>query len=52
MRYPRIWSNTIFLLDQPKRRKSGLILQALQGRLCTPFLITSVAEGYTNQLAY
>jgi hypothetical protein len=32
-----------FLFDQPKRRKSGLILKALQGRLWTPFLITSVA---------
>ena len=31
------------LFDQPKRRKSGLIFKALQGRLWTPFLITSVA---------
>jgi hypothetical protein len=41
-----------FLFDQPKRRKSGLILKALQGRLCAPFLITSVAQGHANQLAY
>jgi hypothetical protein len=40
-----------FLFDQPKRRKSGLILKALQGRLWIPFLITSVARGHTNQLA-
>jgi hypothetical protein len=31
-----------FLFDQAKSRKSGLILKALQGRLWTPFLITSV----------
>jgi hypothetical protein len=41
-----------FLFDQPKRRKSGLIFKALPGRLWTPFLITSVAQRYTNQLAY
>jgi len=41
-----------FLFDQPKRRKSGLIFKALQGRLWTPFVITYVAEGHVNQLAY
>jgi hypothetical protein len=39
-----------FLFDQPKRRKSGLILKALQGPLWIPFLITSVAQGHTNQV--
>jgi hypothetical protein len=41
-----------FLFDQPKRRTSELILKALQGRLWTPFVITSVAQGHANQLAY
>jgi hypothetical protein len=31
------------LFDQPKRRKSGWIFKALQGRLWIRFLITSVA---------
>jgi hypothetical protein len=29
-----------------------LIFKAVQGWLWTPFLITSVAQGHTNQLAY
>jgi len=41
-----------FLFDQPKRRKLGWIFKALQGRLWTPFLITSVTQGHTNQWAY
>jgi hypothetical protein len=41
-----------FLFDQPKRRKSGLIFKALQGRLWTPFLIASVAQDHANPLAY
>ena len=41
-----------FLFDQPKHRKLGLIFKALQGRLWTPFLITSVAQGHIYQLVY
>jgi len=41
-----------FLFNQPKRRKSGLILKVLQGRLWPPFLIISVAEGHTHHSAY
>ena len=40
------------LFDQPKGRKSGWIFKALQGRLWTPFLITPVRQGHTNQSAY
>jgi len=37
-----------FLFDQPQHQKSRLILKALHGRLWTPFLTTSVAQGQTN----
>jgi len=52
MRYPRIWSHTTSFLISQNAEKSGLIFKALHGRLRTPFLITSVAQGHTNQLAY
>jgi hypothetical protein len=40
------------LCDQPKRRTSGVIVKALQGRLWTPFVSTAVAYGHTHPLAY